>query len=528
MKKNNIYLYTLCTLNVLSSALLIIQTYFSKLLVDKATSSSVDLKNYIIIYIVLLVSLVLLRLIYTYIRNEYSIKIEVGLKKQIYTSLINKEISEISKYHTGQLSNIYINDVSNIVRGKTQTIPNLFLYFSRILFAISALIILKYYLLLSILLGLGIIGFIFARFYGKALKTRHKDCLAHDGAMNSFMSESVSNIRLIKANSATTNLEREITDIAQVNSSKKRKRNNLQLVGSNGIYIMLSLSYAIALIYAILGLRNKSFTYGDIILIIQLVGYFQGPFSALSSSINQINSQNASIERIDELFKLKDEEQGIDIPNFDKIEISNLSFAYDRPIYNNFNLNINKGDTIIIKGTSGVGKTTLFNLLLGFLKPNSGSLNIVYDGNLIPLNSTTRSLFSYVCQENILFSGTILENLKLFKPNATKTEINNALKTAMIYDEISQMPNKLNTKLIERGAGLSIGQIQRIIVAIAILENKPIILLDEFSSALDIALESSLVNNLKALGKTLIIVSHRPLNMLDAKTIVIEDINHEM
>ena len=172
----------------------------------------------------------------------------------------------------------------------------------------------------------------------------------------------------------------------------------------------------------------------------------------------------------------------------------------DNIIVNNLNFEINKGDIIQIKGESGIGKTSLFMLLLGFLKAKSGIVTI--DGKELGFND----LFSYVSQENILFSGSIKENFKLL---ASDDNIEEALKFANIYDEIVNLPEGLNTILNERGSGLSIGQLQRIMIAISYAKNRPIFLLDEFTSALDQENANIIINNLINSNKTIIYISHK-------------------
>ena len=162
----------------------------------------------------------------------------------------------------------------------------------------------------------------------------------------------------------------------------------------------------------------------------------------------------------------------------------------------------------------------MFNLILGFISPQEGSIDI-YSNNHVYPSKQCRELFSYVSQENILFSGTIEDNIKLFVPNYNEKELINALKLACIYDEIMEKPLKMKTIINERGNGLSLGQIQRVLLAISILQNKPILLLDEFTSALDKELEKRIVINVSKLNKTKIIITHRDISLSEARTIVL-------
>ena len=164
----------------------------------------------------------------------------------------------------------------------------------------------------------------------------------------------------------------------------------------------------------------------------------------------------------------------------------------------------------VLAGPNNSGKTTLIKLLLGVYKPNDGEINFTTNGAKIKLDSSSRSMFSYVPQGNMLFSGSIRENVTLINTNATEEEIERALELSCCKDFINELPNGIDTKIGERGLGLSEGQVQRIAIARALLSSAPIILLDESTSALDEKTESAVLENLKSIEKlTLIIVSHK-------------------
>ena len=211
---------------------------------------------------------------------------------------------------------------------------------------------------------------------------------------------------------------------------------------------------------------------------------------------------------MNKLYDLENIDNSQEINDFDYILVKDLTFKYDdKIIINNLNLKINKGDILKIEGESGIGKTTLLMLLMGYLKPNSGSLKFVYNNQEYDTYKS-RGLFSYLQQENILFSATILENIYILTGVKDMDKIINALKLANIYDELKQIDESLNIK-ISNNSGLSYGQIQRVLIAILILYDKPILLLDEFSSSLDKDNEKIIMDNLLSLNKTIIYITHR-------------------
>ena len=176
------------------------------------------------------------------------------------------------------------------------------------------------------------------------------------------------------------------------------------------------------------------------------------------------------------------------------------------------------GEIVALVGPSGEGKTTMIRLILGLIHPDEGTAFLrAADGTEVEMNADSRALFSYVPQGNAVLSGTIAENLRLVKEDATDEELVDALKTACAWDFVSKMPDGIHSSVGERGRGLSEGQAQRVAIARAILRDAPVLLLDEATSALDVATERQVLRNIirQHPNKTCIVTTHRPtvLNM---------------
>lgn len=512
----------LSIIGVLKSIVVIAQAIFSKILIDKAVNKE-NLLFTSLIFLFLLLLLTFLILVGNLIKKRLLLQIEVGLKGKVFTSLINKDIKELRRFHSGEISNIYLNDINNIMIGEADTIPSIFLLSSRFILALIVLIIFDYRLLL-VLIVFGVFILLGARFYSRYMKKYSKLSIESDGSVNAFMQESYENIKFLKAMNTETAVQKKLKDKLAYNQLYKNKKYNASVVGSTGMATIINLSLALVIVYGAFEIKNNPlFTYGTLLSLSQIVSYFETPISSLSSIVTKMASYNVSKKRINSLFELKEDFVQEDVSSFNRIIIDDISFSYDKPLYDGFSFIINKNDKVIIKGPSGSGKSTLFNLILGFEEPNKGSINIEVDGKMIP-SKNARNLFSYVSQENILFSGTIRENISLFVDNCSEEEIVEALKDACVYDEIMQKEDGLNTRLNERGNGLSQGQIQRILLAICLLKKKPILLLDEFTSSLDIALEKQIVNNLMKKESTMIIITHRNIDVIDAKEIILNEI----
>ena len=196
----------------------------------------------------------------------------------------------------------------------------------------------------------------------------------------------------------------------------------------------------------------------------------------------------------------------------DAICAEKLTFAYDRDrILDEASFSLPKGSFAVITGPSGIGKSTLLKLLLGIFRPESGALYLDAEGKRRTLDRSTRKLFAYVPQGNLLLSGTLRDNLTIVRPDATAAEIEQAVYVSAMEEFLPQLPQGLDTILGESGAGLSEGQAQRLAIARAVLGGSPILLLDECTSALDADTEQKVLERLKALpDRTCIAVTHRP------------------
>ena len=171
------------------------------------------------------------------------------------------------------------------------------------------------------------------------------------------------------------------------------------------------------------------------------------------------------------------------------------------------------GEIVALVGPSGEGKTTMIRLILGLVHPQEGKAKLIAsNGEEVQMNAETRHLFAYVPQGNAILSGTIAENLRMVKEDATEEEMIEALKIACAWDFVEKLPKQIHTSLGERGRGLSEGQAQRISIARAVLRDAPILLLDEATSALDVTTERKVLRNIiqQRPNKTCIVTTHRP------------------
>ena len=505
---NKGYLFLTIVTSLIQAVASVLMALASRDLLDSSS-------NELFINTIKLISIVLI-MILAYCLNhlfqqKLQLKLECKLKKEVYNEIFKKDYYTISKIHSGNLMNYLTNDVNVVAQNAAAIIPNLLLLVTRL---VLSFIFLAYLLteLALVLLGIGLIAFLFSYIFRKKLKKLHKDVQEKDGIMRSYMQESIESMLVIKSfNSEIRSLEK-MNNYQEDYKNSKNRRINFSVSINTLISLVFQCTYIFTLVWCVLKVES-GMSYGTLLAIVQLVGQIQGPMTNLSGFLPKYYQMKASEERLNDVINLKNEEHlnNKEIFDFDKIEIEDLSFSYDDfKVIESSSLTINKGDFILIKGLSGIGKSTLLKLLLGIYQPIDGSMTLYQNEEKVNISKQTRNLFSYVPQGNFIFSVTIRENLTFFSPNINEEDIINALKIACAYEFIEKLDNGLDTYIGEKGLGLSEGQIQRLAFARAILSNRKIILLDEATSALDQKTEIELLENLKMLEDvTCIIVTHK-------------------
>lgn len=497
------------SLNIVASLTYVFLAKLSQNIIDTANS---NITQTFILGSIFLFGLILLHIILeaavSVISTSVATKMNIQLKNYMFTAIMRKKYVDVSKYHSGDLLNRFSSDVDVVVNGSIMLIPSIVSMLTKITAGIVAICIENYYFAFAVL----VIGFVFpllGRILSKKYKHLHKEVQQTEGASRSFLQESFANIIVIKTLGGEKPFLLKLNDYLKINRKLRIKKSIFSVIISASLFLLFSFGYYGILVWGATQIAAGVMTVGTLIYFLQLISILRAPLQNISGVIPKYYSMIASAERLIELQELEEEKSTQNnIIEFDNIVVDNLTFAYTNEIVlKNNNFSISKGSITAITGRSGSGKSTLYKLLLGLFPATSGSIS--FDGNL-PINETTRVMFSYVPQGNMLISGTIRDNISLCDNSVSEEKIINAAKTAAIYDFISSLPNGLDTVISERGQGLSEGQIQRIAIARALLFDAPIILLDEATSALDEKTETLLLNNLKNLtDKTILFITHR-------------------
>ena len=516
-KRQRLKMALLIISNAFFSVLSILFAFAIKEIIDSATIyNSVDrLVKYAIAICGIVVLQFVFRVIINGLMEHIRGKLEMEYKSHIFAAILDKKQDKISAYHSGELMNRLTNDVSVVADGVSGILPTVVSAFARLICAVAALIILDWIFAIAFTVA-GLLVFLVISLLRGKLKNLHKKAQETDGKVRSFMQECIENLLAVKVFSVNDKIERQAEELQQENFKVKMRRKNYSVMGHATYNFIFSAGYLFALIYGGIKILG-GMSYGTLSAILQLVNNVQVPFASLSNVLPKYYAMLASAERLMEIEDMEGEPHGEKIDkialyrDMKGIEFDGVDFSYGRDkVLSGAQFYINKGDFVMIEGTSGVGKSTLIKLMLGVYPPDEGGIYADTGVKKFMLDNGTRSLFSYVPQGNMLFSGTLYDNVTFIKENATEEEIKRALEISCADEFISALPDGLNTVVGENGVGLSEGQIQRVAIARAVLCSSPIILLDEATSALDEDTERKVLDNLKKLeGVTLVIVSHK-------------------
>ena len=455
--------------------------------------------------------------------EKLNAKIVTQLRNQAFEKLLRSEYAHLQRYHSGELMTRLTADVQEVASVTARLLPTVAGMIAQCLGAIVALLAINplftgIYVVGGILFG-GIVALL-----RSPIKKAHKSLLEADGDSRAFMQENLASLLTVKAYGAEKNSLSRSQTLVDEYYQAKQKRNGLY-ASMRGVFSLLSnFGLIFAVIWCGVSVLNGNTDYGSILSIVLLLMQLQNPFAKVSSIIPAIYARQASAERLSELEAFPCEEisqnryqAGQIYEKLDSICFDNVDFTYgEESVLLGATASVKRGEIVCITGASGNGKTTLFKLLLSVFTPTNGKIVLQgdYENGEIRITPDCRNLFAYVPQGNFLFSGTVYENLTYFYPEKdslpSDEEIKEALQAACA-EFVWELPQKLDTSLLERGGGLSEGQLQRLAIARALLSKRPVLLLDEATSALDRQTEKALLDHVKNLqGKTCLIVTHRP------------------
>ena len=498
-------------IGMLNSLISLAVTLVTKNLIDGATGGVESaLWTWGIVLVVLIGGNRLLGVRAAFLRVKAATDLQKHLQGMVTSSMMSKEYPALKHFHSGELVSRVFSDVSVVKSGVLNLLPSLLQMSVSFIGAAVILITMDWRFLPALILA-AVLGGVIAVLFREPMKRRHKRMQEAEAKLHASTQETLENMRLIKA-SVSEERALETMDGHREHLADEQIRNGkLSVLFNNGMGVAFDISWLLCNLWGCVKIFHRTFTYGSLAALIQLIGRIQSPIANAVNLISRMYGVTASAERLLEVVGLPDEKTGEQLGDFDEIRLDKVSFQYKESredVLNDLNVKIRKGDFVALTGISGGGKTSLFQLLLGIYKPTNGSVLFVSGGKEVPAAKGTRGLFAYVPQGNTLMSGTLRDNLTMFADHATEEEIAAAVHAACLDDLIAEIG--MDARIGERGVGLSEGQAQRVAVARALLSNTKILLLDEATSALDEQTEAKLLENIDAMrDKTVLIVTHR-------------------
>ncbi|MCB0401861.1 MAG: ABC transporter ATP-binding protein [Flavobacteriales bacterium] len=528
--ENKFYLLLGVILLVINKGATMLIPYTSKFLIDEVIINN---HSGLLVKIILVVccALVVQAVTYFALTHFLSIKAQEKIaetRTQFFHKVIHLPISHFKKSSSGQFATMAIADFESIRIylgvGFVQIIGGCL----SIVFALSLMFFLNFrlslYILTPLLLFCIIIYFIY-----KKQKAAFKHKKAIRAQVLSNLIETFRNIKVVKgfqSNAhATGYMEKGF--IAMFNSIKKTLINSNFIISLSLLFIGCT-SIIVMWVGGNMAISGE-ISIGELTTLTIYLAFLIAPIYQITKIGSQFTDAKSSIERINEVLALADEDTHADgkkIILSGKIILRDVSFAYDdKPTLSNINLEIRAQSTIAIVGKSGAGKTTLTDLIAGFYEPGSGSI-MVDDHDLKTLDMTHyRKQIGFVFQETFLFNGSIKENIRIAKPEASDQEIEKALHNANAMEFISKLPDGIQSYIGEGGSKLSEGQKQRLAIARAFLVDPQILILDEATSNLDAHNEKLIAESIARLmqNRTIISVAHRLDTIINADQIVVMD-----
>lgn len=497
----------------------------SRNLIDAVTGqNSLEIVKVAVLYVGVGVSQLFINAFKTRLSLRISMKVNNEIRSDIFTQILQTDWEELSKYRTGDLMYRINGDAATVSNNILTYLPNVVSIL--ISFGGAFFVMVQNDVIMALIALAGApVSFMSTRFSMRKMREFQKKQMELQSHKTSFNQETFQNMQMIKAFGLVDYFINQYKEVQEQSMDYAMTQNKFQskmtiLTGFIGQLI----GYA-CYGFAVFRLWRGDISYGTMTLFVSMSSSLRSSFSSVLNLLPTAMRAGISAGRIMEIIRLpreaiEDEEEARQMLETSKetgieVRLENITFSYGEnpPVYTKASLVAAPGEIVGLIGPSGQGKTTTLRLLLGLYHPKRGTATVSNPGiKSIPISSGTRCLFSYIPQGNTLFSGSIADNLRMLKPEASDEELVEALKTADAWSFVEELENGINTQVSEGGSRFSEGQKQRLSIARALLVHAPVILLDEATSALDMATEKRVLKNIlrKDPLQTIVVTAHRP------------------
>ncbi len=460
-----------------------------------------------------------------YVSNWISMKVDTEIKSDIFSKMLITDWECLTSYHTGDLMTRWGQDASTISSGVLSWIPNLIINIFKFISAFA--IVIYYDPTFAIFSFIGVpVTLLMSGRTMKRMVNNNAESAAMNAKMSGFNQEAFSNIQTIKSFSL---IDFYVQELRQLQKDYIQMRLKFMKMSAFTSLIMsvvgLAVSYS-SYGWGIYRVYTGVISYGTMTMFLTLSGTLTATLNALISLVPTAINLTTSAKRLMDILDMPKEDYSMQtevdayMEQYQQhgisLQVNHINYTYQNgnQVFEDASFEANPHEIIALVGPSGKGKTTMLRLLLALLSPGQGEIVLgnPIDNKTLVMSPAARKLFSYVPQGNTMFSGTIAENMRNIKPDATDEEIITALKLACAWEFVEPLPNGIHSMIKERGGGFSEGQAQRLSIARALLRKSPILLLDEATSALDMETERKVIQNIMEddYPRTCIVTTHRP------------------
>ncbi len=509
-------------LGIFSTSMGLVSSVASKYLIDIITGFDT---NHLWVVIAVMIGSTAFSLTFGSIISRISTKLSIDINNDIQADIFDKIVDadwlELNKYSNGDILNRFNGDIGTVSGNAISWLPTIIIAIYN--FIATFFVILHYdWIMAVIALASAPFMLIMSRFMIKKQRDYSKKVREMSSELMTFEVEAIYNFDTIKSFGIAPLYSKKMRWWQKKFKDISLKYNMFSIKTNILMSIMGTLVQFAAFGYCLFRLWTGDITYGTMTLFLQQRSSLSSAFSNVVSIIPSFLNSSVSAHRIRELVQLPREVHIPESSEMDqysadgfRVQMQDVNFSYieGTRVITDSAFEANPGEIVALVGPSGEGKTTMIRLILGLIRPQDGNVTLcASDGSEIPMNAETRHLFAYVPQGNTIISGTIAENMRMVKEDATDEEIIEALKVSCAWDFVEKMPDTINSNVGERGRGLSEGQAQRIAIARAVLRDAPVLLLDEATSALDVTTERKVLRNIirQHPNKTCIVTTHRP------------------
>lgn len=518
-----IALYTL--LGSVGALLGLATSIVTRNLIDAVTGyNSHDILQVAALYIGTGTSQIFINVIKSRFLLRIHLKISNEIRTDIFRQILQTEWEALSAYRAGDLLYRMNGDTGMVANHILTFFPNLLSMLITLIGAFSVVVQSDPVMALIALCGAPV-SLIVSRYSMAKMRDHQKKNQEFASSKLSFSQEAFQNLQMIKAFNLVDTFTEKFQKTQEEGVRISMDQNKCQSIG-NILTSLVGQAIGYACYgFAVYRLWQGEISYGTMTLFVSMSSALRGSFQSAINLLPVFVRAGISAGRIMEILRLPREPvaespkirrmQAQSRKTGVKLRMVGVGFRYGdgKPVYADANFYALPGEIIGLIGPSGQGKTTTLRLLLGLFHPQKGQITVAVPGETPePVSSATRCFFSYIPQGNTLFSGSVAENLRLFKPDATDQELIRVLESACAWEFIRELPEGLDTDVQENGTRFSEGQKQRLSIARALLADAPVLLLDEATSALDMETEARVLQKIvrREPHRTLLVAAHRP------------------